>query len=81
MRQARKPEIVADAAHAIFTSPARQLTGRFLIDDSFLAERGVTDFDHYRVDPTQHLARDFFLPDDIPPPPNVHTVETYGDRR
>jgi citronellol/citronellal dehydrogenase len=81
MHQARKPDIMADAAYAIFTSPARELTGHFLIDDTFLASRGVTDFEHYRVDPTQLLAQDFFLPADIPPPPNVHTVETYGDRR
>ena len=81
MRQARKPEIMADAACAIFESPSRELTGRFLIDDTFLASRGVTDFERYRVDPTQELSQDFFLPDDIAPPPNVHTVENYGDRR
>jgi citronellol/citronellal dehydrogenase len=81
MRQARKPDIVADAAYAIFSSPSRELTGRFLIDDNFLAERGVIDFDHYRVDPREPLAQDFFLPDDIPPPPCITTVETYGDRR
>jgi citronellol/citronellal dehydrogenase len=81
MRQARKPDIMADAAYASLTSPSRELTGRFLIDDTFLAERGVTDFGHYRVDPTEPLAQDFFLPDDIEPPPHVHTVETYGDRR
>src|SRR5580692_9870978 len=81
MRQARKPDIMADAAHAVFSSPTRDLTGRFLIDDNFLAERGVTDFERYRVDPTEPLAQDFFLPDDIPPPPGVTTVETYGDRR
>jgi citronellol/citronellal dehydrogenase len=81
MRQARKPDIMADAAYAILTSPSRELTGRFLIDDTFLAERGVTDFEHYRVDPTEPLAQDFFLPDEIAPPPNVQTVETYGDRR
>src|SRR6202167_5862546 len=40
MRQARKPEIMADAAHAIFESASPQLTGRFLIDDTFLPERG-----------------------------------------
>ena len=51
MHQARKPDIMADAAYAIFESPSRELTGRFLIDDNFLAERGVTDFDRYRVDP------------------------------
>ena len=67
----RKPEIVADAAHAIFNKPSRQFTGRFVIDDSFLAENGVTDFEHYRVDPTQTLAPDFFVPDDSVPPPGV----------
>src|SRR5215831_1375166 len=34
MRQCRKPEIMADAAHAIFEKPAREFTGRFLIDDT-----------------------------------------------
>ncbi len=80
MRKARKPEIMADAAYEIFISPSRALTGRFLIDDSFLAERGVRDFEPYRIDATQVLSRDFFLPDDIAPPPNVETVEE-GDRR
>jgi citronellol/citronellal dehydrogenase len=80
MRKARKPEIMADAAYEIFVTPSRALTGRFLIDDSFLAERGVRDFEPYRVDATQVLARDFFLPDDTAPPPNVETVEE-GDRR
>jgi len=67
IRKARKPEIVADAAYAVFSSSARELTGRFLIDDNFLAENGVTDFDRYRVDPTQPLAPDLFVPDDVPP--------------
>jgi len=67
----RKPDIVADAAYAIFAKPSRQFTGRFVIDDSFLAENGVTDFDRYRVDPTQPLAPDFFVPDDSAPPPGV----------
>jgi citronellol/citronellal dehydrogenase len=71
MRQSRKPEIMADAAYAIFNKPAREFTGRFLIDDNFLAEDGVTDFDKYRVDPTQKLAQDFFVPDDIAPPKGV----------
>ena len=55
------------------SSPRRRatLTGRFLIDDIFLAERGVTDFDRYRVDPTQKLVQDFFVPDDMPPPQAV----------
>ena len=67
MRMARKPDIVADAAYAVFSKPSRELTGWFLIDDVFLAENGVKDFDQYRVDPTQQLAPDFFVPDNIPP--------------
>jgi citronellol/citronellal dehydrogenase len=70
MRMSRTPEIVADAACRIFAKPARQFTGRFLIDDSFLAAEGVTDFDRYRVDPTQALQPDFFVPDG-PLPPGV----------
>ncbi|HTK33973.1 MAG TPA: NAD(P)-dependent oxidoreductase [Caulobacteraceae bacterium] len=67
----RTPEILADAAHLVFQQPAASFTGRFLIDDSFLFEHGVTDFDRYRVDPTKPLARDFFVPDMPPPPPGV----------
>jgi citronellol/citronellal dehydrogenase len=57
----RKPEILADAAHAILATPARELTGQFIIDESFLRERGVTDFDSYAVDPSQALLIDLFL--------------------
>jgi citronellol/citronellal dehydrogenase len=68
MRASRKPDIMADAAHAIFMTPSRELTGRFLIDDVFLSENGVNDFDVYRVDPTSPLAPDFFVPEDTPVP-------------
>lgn len=71
MRRSRKPEIMADAACAIFSMPSRQFTGNFLIDDNFLAEFGVTDFERYRVDPKQQLVQDFFVPDDIPLPRGV----------
>ena len=67
----RTPEILADAAHALFCLPARENTGRFLIDDSFLYEQGVRDFDVYRVDPTKSLMPDFFVPADSVPPPGV----------
>ena len=68
MRMSRTPEIVADAACRVFAKPARQFTGNFLIDDTFLAGEGVRDFDRYRVDPTQPLAPDFFVPDGLLPP-------------
>jgi citronellol/citronellal dehydrogenase len=69
MGHCRKPEIVADAAWHIFNRP-KDFTGHFLIDDSFLAENGVTDFDQYRVDPSKDLMPDFFVPDG-PLPPGV----------
>jgi citronellol/citronellal dehydrogenase len=67
MRRSRKPEILADAAYRIFHKPT-SFTGNFLIDDSFLASEGVTDFDQYRVDPSQPLQVDFFVPESTPPP-------------
>ena len=70
MRASRKPEILAEAAYRIFHKP-KSFTGNFLIDDTFLAGEGVTDFDQYRVDPSQPLQVDFFVPDDSAPPPGV----------
>jgi citronellol/citronellal dehydrogenase len=71
MRMSRTPQIIADAAYLIFQKPAKSFSGRFLIDDIFLAGEGVTDFDQYRVDPAQPLAPDFFVPDAMPPPAGV----------
>jgi citronellol/citronellal dehydrogenase len=70
MRMSRKPEIMADAAYAIFHKPAKSFTGHFLIDDTFLAGEGVTDFEPYRAMPGEPLAGTFFVPD-TPPPPGV----------
>ncbi|MFZ1883659.1 MAG: NAD(P)-dependent oxidoreductase [Rhodoplanes sp.] len=71
MRRSRKPDILAEAAYRIFQKPARSFTGQFLIDDSFLAGEGVTDFEQYRIDPTASLQPDFFVPDDVAPPKGV----------
>jgi citronellol/citronellal dehydrogenase len=70
MRRSRTPQIMADAALRIFAKPV-SFTGHFLIDDTFLAGEGVTDFDRYRVDPSEPLQPDFFVPDDVPPPAGV----------
>jgi citronellol/citronellal dehydrogenase len=64
MRASRTPEIIADAAYLIFGKPAREFTGNFLIDDTFLRSEGVTDLERYRVDPDVSLQPDFFVPDD-----------------
>ncbi|OOG57142.1 short chain dehydrogenase [Rhodanobacter sp. B05] len=57
----RRPDIVADAAHAILTRPSREYTGHFAIDDEVLRATGVTDFDHYAVQPGAALLPDLFL--------------------
>ncbi|MGL4240697.1 MAG: SDR family oxidoreductase [Beijerinckiaceae bacterium] len=74
MKASRTPEILSDAAHMIFTTPSKELTGQFLIDDTFMHGRGVTDFDKYRVDPTQDLAPDFFVPSDSKPPVSLKRI-------
>jgi citronellol/citronellal dehydrogenase len=50
MRRARRPEIVADAAHAIVTRPSRECTGNLLLAEDVLAEAGVTDLSAYSYD-------------------------------
>ena len=62
MKACRKPEIMADAAHAIFNRPSRTTTGNFFIDDEVLTAEGVTDFDQYAVSPGTPLMPDFFVP-------------------
>ncbi|MBX3570461.1 MAG: NAD(P)-dependent oxidoreductase [Rhizobiaceae bacterium] len=61
----RSPEIVADAAHAIFNRPSRQTTGNFFIDEEVLRAEGVTDFSHYAPGAKGALAGDFFVPDAV----------------
>ncbi len=60
-KSTRKPEIMADAAHAILCRDSRSCTGNFFIDDQVLAAEGVTDFDRYAVDPSAELSLDLFL--------------------
>lgn len=75
VRASRSPEIVADAAHVILTKPATEFSGNFCIDDTLLAEHGVTDFDRYRVDPAMDLMSDFFVPEDSVPPAPLAAIE------
>ncbi len=57
----RRPEIMADAAHAVLTRDARSATGRFFLDEEVLAEAGVTDLGVYAVKPGTPLMPDLFL--------------------
>ncbi len=57
----RTPEIMADAAHAIFCQDARLCTGKFFLDEDVLRATGVNDFDKYAVNPGEPLMKDLFL--------------------
>jgi len=59
----RTPEIMADAAHAIVSTPGVELTGRTLVDEDVLRDRGVTDFSQYLSDGASEsdLEIDLFL--------------------
>ena len=61
----RSPAIMADAAHAILTRPARETTGNFFIDEEVLRAGGVTDFSAYAPGASGPLAADFFVPDAV----------------
>ncbi|WP_179997932.1 NAD(P)-dependent oxidoreductase [Acinetobacter sp. YH12239] len=60
--KARTPAIMADAAYAILTSEKRSITGRMMIDEEILREKGETDFEKYRVEPSdEELMVDLFV--------------------
>lgn len=61
LARCRKPEILADAAYLVLTSDSSN-TGNFYIDDTVLAEHGVTDLDPYAVTPgNRDFIPDFFV--------------------
>ena len=57
----RRPEVMADAAHAVLLRNARTTTGRFFIDEDVLAAAGITDLERYAVKPGTPLLPDLFL--------------------
>ncbi len=62
-KKCRKPEIMADAAHAVLVRESRSFTGNFCIDEDILREAGTTDFSRYRHEGVaeSELLPDFFL--------------------
>ena len=61
IKGSRTPEIMADAAHAILTSPAAACSGNFFIDEDLLRARGEVDFEKYATAPGSELIPDYFL--------------------
>src|SRR5687768_8745292 len=47
MARSRRPELVADAAHAIVTRSSRECTGNLFLAEDVLAEEGITDMAAY----------------------------------
>lgn len=60
--KSRKPTIMADAAYQILISEKRSVTGRLIIDQEILIERGFTDLNQYRYeDSDEELMVDLFV--------------------
>lgn len=68
MARARRPEIYADAAHAVLTRPSRDCTGNTFLCEDVLVEAGITDLGAYAVGGAHaELAVDLFV-DEVNPP-------------
>ena len=62
----RTPEIMADAAYAVLSRPARECSGNFFIDEEVLRAEGVSDFSKYAPGAVDTpLQGDFFVPDAV----------------
>lgn len=61
MSRCRTPEIMADAAYEILTSDPKEMTGRTLLDEPFLRERGFKDFEKYAVEPGGPVDLDLYV--------------------
>lgn len=63
INMSRHPEIVADAAYCILSSPT-SFTGQTLIDEEVLKLNGISDFEPYAVQPGSKLFTDLFVSED-----------------
>lgn len=61
LNASRKPEIVADAAHAILIKDSKTVSGNYFIDEHVLRAEGIEDFELYALNPGLPLFNDFFL--------------------
>jgi NAD(P)-dependent dehydrogenase (short-subunit alcohol dehydrogenase family) len=61
--QARTPQIMADAVHALVTRPAAACSGHFYTDEEILREEGIDDLSRYRLAAREDdLTPNFYLP-------------------
>jgi citronellol/citronellal dehydrogenase len=67
LARARRPEVYADAARAVFDRPAADFTGNTLLCEDVLLDSGVTDLSHYDCVPGGELALDLWVESANPP--------------
>lgn len=62
LARARSPQIMADAAYAVLTTPSRERSGQLLVDEDVLRELGQVDLSSYAVAGAEaNLQTDLFL--------------------
>lgn len=61
MKASRTPEIMSDAAYEIVTTEGLAVTGRCVLDEDFLRERGYTDFEKYNTTPGLEPMPDLYV--------------------
>ncbi len=61
MARARRPEIYADAAHAVVTRASRECSGNMFLCEDVLAEEGVTDLSRYQDTAGAELQVDLYV--------------------
>lgn len=57
----RKPEILADCAFYILQKPSKECTGNLFLDEDVLKSEGITELDHYAVNPGGPLQKDLYV--------------------
>ncbi len=61
VNRSRKPEILADSAWYILQQPSKECTGNLFLDEDVLKTAGITDLDHYAVNPGGPLQKDLYV--------------------
>lgn len=64
IQSSRDAAIMGDAAYELFLKTSKTCTGQFLLDEDVLKKAGVTDFNHYAINPKKKLTFDFFVDPD-----------------
>ena len=61
INMSRKPEILADCAYYILQKAAKECTGNLFLDEDVLKSEGITELDHYAVNPGGRLQKDLYV--------------------